>query len=101
MTTSSSQVIFLLNIGNRFDFDLTWTLDVKRANGPTKKRSVPRFGPLFYWTVGGVAAGFIYACAVALQTKYGTDYWFPGVVRYSCIGASIGLLIGIVRDARR
>jgi len=68
---------------------------------PPMKRVVPRFGPMLYWTIAGVVAGFIYGCVTSLIIKYGADYWSRSVVYYSCMGAIVGFLAGTVRDFLR
>jgi hypothetical protein len=67
----------------------------------TKIRVVRKFGPVLYCTVAGVVAGFSYACATSWLLEGAADYWFPAAAHYSCLGAIVGLFIGIVRDCQR
>jgi hypothetical protein len=67
-----------------------------------KKRHVPRFGSVFYWTFYSALSGFVFGAAINLLfMEDWADYWFTDGHYYACLGAFFGLIVGIARDLRR
>jgi hypothetical protein len=75
---------------------------MENSEYPPKRRAVPKFGPLYYWTIIGAIAGFVYGsvATLLLLSEGGGGSWFANIVYFSCISAFIGLIVGFIKDLK-